>query len=63
MMKIVRSERKRLLNMEAATIEKGGGASLTPAQILAQQQKQNSTLVEIEERRCVWGGSGSDGGR
>ncbi|GMI10266.1 hypothetical protein TrLO_g6752 [Triparma laevis f. longispina] len=53
MMKIVRSERKRLLNREDAAKEKGGGASLTPAQILAQQQKQNSTLVEIEERRLA----------
>jgi len=53
MMKIVRKERKRLLNMEVAAMERGGGATLTPAQLLAQQQKQNSTLVEIEERRLA----------
>ncbi len=53
MMRIVRKERKRLMNMELAAQERGGGASLTPAQILAQQKKQNSTLVEIEERRLA----------
>jgi hypothetical protein len=54
MMRIVRKERKRLMNVEqAAHGEGGGGPSLTPAQILAQQQKQNSTLVEIEERRLA----------
>ena len=54
MMKIVRGERKKLVNMEQAANERvGGGAKLTPAQIFAQQQKQNSTLVEIEERRLA----------
>ena len=57
MMRIVRKERKKLMNMEAAAMEAsgntGGGNVLTPAQILAQQQKQNSTLVEIEERRLA----------
>ena len=55
MMKIVRRERKTLINKEASAMDATGGAeaSLTPAQILAQQQKQNSTLVEIEERRLA----------
>jgi hypothetical protein len=53
MMKIVRKERKKLVNQEQAANDAGGGSSLTPAQILAQQQKQNSTLVEIEERRLA----------
>tara|TARA_B110000305_G_scaffold221760_1_gene264781 strand:+ start:267 stop:659 length:393 start_codon:yes stop_codon:yes gene_type:complete len=54
MMKICRAERKKLLNMEAMTKDAApNSASLTPAQILAQQQKQNSTLVENEERRLA----------
>ena len=45
---------QKLLNMKSAAVEGGGhSASLTPAQILAQQAKQNSTLVEIEERRLA----------
>ena len=54
MMKIAKAERKKLVNMESAAKEGGhNSASLTPAQILAQQAKQNSTLVEIEERRLA----------
>merc|ERR1719171_22648 len=53
MMRLVRGERKKLVNLEAREMQLGGAGSggMTPGQILAQQAKQNATFVEMEEKR------------
>ena len=56
MMRLVRAERKRLVNQEEREAELaagGGGASakITPQQIIAAQAKQNATFLDEEEKR------------
>ena len=53
MMQLVRSERKKLINAEAKAEAMGGGMSsgMTPGAIVAQQAKQNASLLEMEEKR------------
>lgn len=53
MMRLVRGERKKLINLEAREMQLGGAGSggMTPGQIVAQQAKQNATFVEMEEKR------------
>ena len=56
MMRLVRAERKRLVAQEArdadlAASGAGGGATITPQQLIAAQAKQNATFIEEEEKR------------
>ena len=56
MMRLVRAERKRLVAQEArdadlAASGQGGGATITPQQLIAAQAKQNATFIEEEEKR------------
>lgn len=57
LMRIVRAERKRLVNQEEreASLASSGkkGAKVTPEQIIAQQAKQNATFIEDEEKRML----------
>lgn len=52
MMRLVRGERKKLINLEAREMQLGGAGSggMTPGQIVAQQAKKNATFVELEEK-------------
>lgn len=40
-----------LLLQQHTLMHMGGGVALTPAQLLDQQQKANTTMIEMEERR------------
>ena len=56
MMRLVRAERKRLVNQEEREAELaagggGGSAKITPQQIIAAQAKQNATFLDEEEKR------------
>jgi len=59
MMRVCRTERKRLINAELRAQEDFGGmksekkSKLTPEQILAEQAKQNATMIELEQKRLA----------
>lgn len=59
MMRLVRTERRKLVHSEereaesghAASSSSGGGSAITPQQIIAQQAKQNASFLDEEEKR------------
>eukprot|EP00620_Florenciella_sp_RCC1587_P018944 CAMPEP_0182573454 /NCGR_PEP_ID=MMETSP1324-20130603/20224_1 /TAXON_ID=236786 /ORGANISM="Florenciella sp., Strain RCC1587" /LENGTH=611 /DNA_ID=CAMNT_0024788569 /DNA_START=90 /DNA_END=1925 /DNA_ORIENTATION=- len=53
MMQLCRAERKKLINAEAKAEALGGAqqSGMTPGAIVAQQAKQNASLLEMEEKR------------